>query len=178
MGKNPALNLQGQASYPSILLPLRRLSICCVVLRRGVFLAEGGRRVRSRQVELLCGWSSWQLPANPVGFVFFLEPRCSETLIYMWPVASSWHMPGRKPAVTCRCMQTPAEGPAGQQLRFLFLGKIYLFRKPDRLGVALACSEVWRTARRKSEMKKGERFKVQLSKFLSTGIQVLPPLIY
>lgn len=116
MGKSLALNLEGQAGCLSILLPFHRLSICCVVLHQGVFLAEGWRRVRSRQVELLCGWGSWQLPVNPVGFVFFLELRCSETLIYMWPVASSWHMPGRKPAVTCRCMQTPAEGPAGQWL--------------------------------------------------------------
>lgn len=81
----------------------------------GVFLAEGRRRVRSRQVELLCGWSSWQLPVNPVGFVFFSEPHCSEAVIYMWSVASCWHMPGcKQPAVTCHCMQTPAERPAGQ----------------------------------------------------------------
>lgn len=93
MGKNPALNPRGQARCLSIL----PTSLSIVHLQhsptQGVFLAEDGRRARSRQVKLLCGQSSWQLPVNPVGFVFFLELPCSETLIYMWPVVSSWHMP-------------------------------------------------------------------------------------
>lgn len=114
MGKNSALNAQGQARCLSI-LPTSPLIIHLQHSPvQGVFLAEDGRRAQSRQVKLLCGQSSWQLPVNPVGFVFFLELPCSETLIYMWSVVSSWHMPDFKPVVTCHCMKTPAEGPAGQ----------------------------------------------------------------
>lgn len=88
-------NIKGHAGCPSILLPLQWLSVCHVNLSWGVFLAEGRRRAWSRQVKLLCGQSSWQLPANPVGFVFFLEMcidfhvACSKQLAHAWLQASS-----------------------------------------------------------------------------------------
>lgn len=88
-------NIKVHAGCPSILLLLQWLFVCCIDLSWGVFLAEGRRRARSRQVELLCGQSSWQLPANPVGFVFFLEMcidfhvACSKQLAHAWLQASS-----------------------------------------------------------------------------------------